>query len=224
MHTKCTLEAESEKRMKKYHDQVLRNIYKLVVPKDDGDYNDPEIFTELLTSSALPAHCYVTGFKNLNHAYDVCNNEQNTSTRDLYFLSSQFLNFLLTRSYKQHHMPKEFYEFIAKQLIELKNSFHISMLGHATDILTDTIMELEEKYGYKKSYELMQAYESANPMPKNSHGSDWYEDESNNAEYQAYWTKYFAYRKTVRFGAYWTFRRIFENMLSQLMKAVKNNG
>ena len=204
--------------MKKYHDQVLRNIYKLVVPKDDGDYNDPDIHAELLTSAALPAHCYVTGFKNINHIYDVCNNEQNTTTRDLYIIASQLLILLKKRSYKQHRMSFEFYNYIETKLIELKNSFCFIMVSKSTDILVNTLMELEEKYGYKKARELMQAYEAANPMPENQYGATWYDNESTDAEYQAYWKKYFNYRKTIRFGAYWTYRRMFENMLTQLGK------
>ena len=204
--------------MKKYHDQVLRNIYKLVVPKDDGDYNDPDIHAELLTSAALPAHCYVAGFKNLNHIYDVCNNGQNTTTRDLYIIASQLLILLKKRSYKQHRMPFEFYNYIETKLIELKNSFCFIMVSKSTDILVNTLMELDEKYGYTKARELMHAYEAANPMPKNQLGSTWYDNESINAEYQACWKKYFDYRKTIYFGAYWTYRRMFENMLTQLGK------
>ena len=201
--------------MKKYHDQVLRNIYKLVVNEDD-EYNDPDIYAELLTTAALPAHCYKYGFKNLNHLIDVVHNEQNTSMRDLHFLTTQAIDLLLARSAKQHHMPLKFLNYIVTQLEVLSVAFASKDVKSAQYILNDAINKLNAEYGWDTQHATMHNYEKDYPIPKSANGRDYYDADYVNPEYQAYWKKYFAFQRTVRFRTFYKFIAMFHAMLKQL--------
>jgi hypothetical protein len=198
--------------MRKYHDQVLRNIYKLVVPNDDGEYNDPDIYAELLKSSALPAHCYIQGFKNIKEAYNVCINGENTTERDLVFLTSEFIRLIKARTYKQHRVPEHFYNFIIRQFRMIYTDLVENNIPRAQAMIKASLMVLDAEFGYKKQCELLDAYEKENPLP------DWYHDDNPDVEYQTQWKKYFDFRKTIRFGAVHVYYAIWYRMLEQIKK------
>lgn len=205
--------------MRKYHDQVLRNIYKLVIDPETGLYNDPDIHAELLTSCALPAHCYVAGFKNLQHAYGVCVNEQHTTIKDITFIVDHLLKLLNARTYKQQRMPLAFHKFITTRLSVLNTLLADGYYHEALANLTLSIERLEIDWGYTKQRELIQQYEKENPAP-----SIWYHNLD--PMYQDYWKKYFAYKRTIQFGAcwrYWSILRHLEMSLSTILEKKGDN-
>ena len=198
--------------MKKYHDQVLRNIYELVVPNDDGVYNDPDIYAELLSSSALPAHCYVAGFKSIRHLIDVCTNEQNRSLEDLEKLSTSFLTFLESRSYKQHRMPQEFHSFLVETFTDLRR-----LARRQPELIEEYILETfkayDEKYSWAAHRLQMEDYRKAHPEL-----GEWYEySRRDDVEYQAAWDKYWAYYKETRFPAVNRFYSVFYSLKNQFV-------
>jgi len=212
------LEARKGFTMKKYHDQVLRNIYELVVPNDDGVYNDPDIYAELLTSSALPAHCYVAGFKSIRHLIEVCTNEQNRSLEDLEKLSTSFLAFLESRSYKQHRMPQEFHSFLVETFRNLtmlaRNNYLVVPNKDVQEYILETFNKYDEKYGWAAHRLLMENYRLAHPEL-----GEWYEYDSrrDDVEYQAAWNKYWAYYKATRFPAVNRFYSVFYSLKNQFV-------
>ena len=199
--------------MKKYHDQVLRNIYELVVPNDDGEYNDPDIHAELLNSAALPAHCYVAGFKSIRHLIDVCTNEQNRTMKDLEKLSASFLMFLESRSYKQHRMPQEFHSMLVETFMDLSRLTHNRQFELSKEYILETFKKYDEKYGWAAHRLQMEKYRLAHPEL-----GDWYlYDRRDDVEYQAAWDKYWAYYKETRFPAVNRFYTVFYSLKNQFV-------
>jgi len=212
------LEARKGFTMKKYHDQVLRNIYKLVVPNDDGEYNDPDIHAELLESAALPAHCYVAGFKSIRHLIDVCTNDQNRTMKDLKQLSASFLTFLELHSYKQHRMPQEFHSMLVETFKGLSKEieiFYFTRSNHRAvqAYILETFEKYDETYGWAAHRLQMENYRLAHPEL----GYYYEYNKRDDVEYQDAWDKYWAYCKSTRFPAVNRFYSVFYSLKNQFV-------
>lgn len=194
--------------MRKKHDQILRNIYKLV---NEDTCTDSRVLDELLSSSALPATCYEGKFKNIQHAIDICLNGQNTTFRALYVITRELLDNLRERSYKSHRMPLEFYDFIVERLTRVKIDVYFHNGTHAAIYLSATLVDMQARWGYSTQHKLMEAYRAVHKLP-----SFWYDNENTDPEYNKAWNDYFEYQKNIRFQAYWKWLRVFENIQSQL--------
>jgi len=178
--------------MKKEHDDLIRQIY-----------------ATTLESAALPARCYAYGFKNLQHLYDVANNEQNFYDKDFTRLTSNFLMMFKARTIKQHHVSQEFYNFVITKVSEIDHLLRNNgKLAYGKLLLT--ISDLVDKWGYDTTSRLMDEYRQQHPLP-----SEWY-FESKTDEDKQKWEDYFAYQKSLRFGAFYKIRTFLESLEKQM--------
>ena len=191
--------------MKKYHDQVLRDIHNEVI--SDGIMSSAPVLRNkirelVLTSSALPARYYYKGFKNLDHLSDVAANGQNTSMMDLEFLSVELLRLVTARSPKSHHVSQEFYDFIVETVTNLRDLFYDREYNAADRDLDIALNELKAKFSWRAVRAKLDKFIADNPMPIQPDGCEW--------------KKYSDYRRSIEFGAYWRYYRIFAHMQKDL--------
>jgi len=199
--------------MKKYHDQLLRNIHGLLINSDDSEFLKNQIYAEVLQSVALPASAYAE-FKNIRFIRDLVYNGQQTSISDIVIIVAAMADLLKARSYKQHNMPLEFYQYLCEQITDIAYELCHGGAYSAKDMLEKTVVYLDLHYGWKTQAIKMKRYELKHPIPLNKLGSSRFDYEELDPAYVAYWKEYAKVQRTIRFPAYW----LYSSMLTQLAK------
>ena len=209
--------------MKKLHDQLLRNIYQEVNGDNTIKTSDyilepytlrNKINKELLASSALPAHYYITGFKNFKHLYEVAYNEQNTRMRDTMHLIRELRTILCKRTFKQHNMPAEMYVYLRDKLYVVNSTLYNNRYADALLLLRQMQEHIDSNYGFKKQRELLDAYEKEHPV-LNDYWRRLQFKEKVAPEVMKEVLDYYAYQKTVRFSAAWNYSSVLTQFIRQ---------
>jgi phage regulator Rha-like protein len=198
--------------MKKMHDELIRNIYKLSTSSD----HNPEvllnqIYVETLKSRALPASYYST-FTNIRMITDLVYNGQQNTVEDIKILLKAMLAKLVARTYKQHNMPIDFYYKLGNYLTDVIYELEANGIIEAHRSLREAVEDLITKYGPRMQRAKLTSYQESWPAPKNKLGSSWYDHEELDPAYIDYWRTFHQFQRSVNFRGYY----LYTNMLGEI--------
>lgn len=141
--------------MKKYHDELLRNIYELAVKLEDQPDNSQVlnrfialIKVETMKSVALPAQYYVLGIKNLEMLHSITWNKQQTTYMDVEVIINNLIILLKARSPKQLRLSSEFINLIVKNMEVIQYAAYRGLWTTVKHSLKSFYEEVDNNYGW----------------------------------------------------------------------------
>jgi hypothetical protein len=218
--------------MKKSHDQLLRNIHKLVYHANDVSKSElvDQINDEVFKSLALAARFYSADrFTKITDVLDVAYNEAQTTIHDLKRMIEFTMHILGLRNYKRHGMPEATHKFLVNQTDLLYDSLKYKYFLVAEELLQETMSHLDEARETQEA--LITEYENTHLQAyrEQSHFNpdmSWihFADADTNPVTLAARDKYHEFRKATRFHTYWKYTSLFRQMLRLLDKLMQEDS